>query len=73
MIDATRCFKELYLTIAPSRFHYLKFILEGYDGLTMLSSVDGKRGIVCLRYPVDSEGILFTLLSNLSAKISRYS
>ncbi len=73
MKEKARCFQELYLTIAPSRFHFLKFILEGYDGLTMLSSVDGKHGIVCLRYPVDSEGILFSLLSILSAKISRYS
>jgi hypothetical protein len=73
MKEKARCFQELYLNIAPSRFHYLKFILEGYDGLTILSSVDGKHGLVCLRYPVDSERILFTLLSSLSPQISRYS
>jgi hypothetical protein len=66
-------FKELYLGIAPSRFHFIKFILEGYDGLTMLSSVNGKSGIVCLRYPVESERILFELLSNVAIKINKYS
>ncbi|MBV5307568.1 MAG: DUF4911 domain-containing protein [Desulfobulbaceae bacterium] len=72
MKDSPRCFKELYLGIAPSRFHFLKFILEGYDGLTMLSSVNGKTGIVCLRYPVGSERTLFELLSSLAKKISKY-
>jgi len=72
MKDNVNCFRELYLAIAPSRFHFLKFILEGYDGLTMLSSIDGKAGVACLRYPVESERILFELLSSLSVKISRY-
>ena len=72
MKDNVNCLKELYLGIAPSRFHFLKFILEGYDGLTMLSSVNGKSGVVCLRYPVESERILFDLISNLAVKISRY-
>jgi len=73
MKDSPRCFKELYLGISPSRFHFLKFILEGYDGLSMLSSVNGKTGIVCLRYPVESERTLFELLSKLTKKISKYS
>jgi len=66
-------FKELYLNIAPDRFHFLKFILEGYDGLAVLSSVNGKTGSIRLLYPPESEILLFELLSNLSKKISRYS
>lgn len=65
-------FKELYLSIAPDRFHFLKFILEGYDGLAILSSVDGKKGIVRLRYPGDSETVLFGLLSSLAGSINKY-
>lgn len=65
-------FKELYLLIAPERFHFLKFILEGYDGLAILSSVNGKTGVVRLRYPFESEILLFNLMSNIAAKINRY-
>ena len=65
-------FKELYLGIAPGRFHFLKFILEGYDGLAILSSVDGKIGTVRLRYPVESETLLFELLTALAPGLNRY-
>jgi len=65
-------FKELYLLIAPERFHFLKFILEGYDGLAILSSVNGRTGIARIRYPLESETLLFSLLSNIAAKINRY-
>jgi hypothetical protein len=65
-------FKELYLGIAPGRFHFLKSILEGYDGLATLSSVDGKIGTVRLRYPAESEALLFELLSALAPGLSKY-
>ncbi|MDD3814714.1 MAG: DUF4911 domain-containing protein [Desulfocapsaceae bacterium] len=65
-------FKELYLSIAPSRFHFFKSVLEGYDGLAILSSVDGKKGTVRLRYPSESEPLLFELLSDLAPGLNRY-
>lgn len=65
-------FKELYLGIAPYRFNFLKSILEGYDGLAVLSSVDGKIGTVRLRYPAESEPLLFELLSALAPGLSKY-
>ncbi|MBU0663167.1 MAG: DUF4911 domain-containing protein [Proteobacteria bacterium] len=71
VIDA-QYFKELYLAIAPARFHFLKSILEGYDGLAILSSVDGKKGTVRLRYPPESEVLLFDILSVLAPGLNRY-
>jgi len=68
----TRQFKELYLGIAPHRFHFLKFILEGYDGLVILSSVDGKAGTVRLRYPTESERLLLEVLSALAPGLNKY-
>ena len=62
--------QEVYLRIAPDRFHFLKFILEGYDNLAVLSSVDMKRGIVRVRYPSDLAGELYGLLSSIASKIS---
>ena len=63
---------EIYLNIAADRFHFLKFILEGYDGLAMLSSDEGSGGTVRLRYPPMLERELFALLSDLAPRISRY-
>ena len=71
MIDVPH-FKELYLSIAPDRFHFLKSILEGYDGLAIISSVDGKKGTLRLRYPHKSEILLFDLLSDLAPGLNRY-
>jgi len=65
-------FKEIYLTISPRRFNFLKSILEGYDGLAILSSVDGKAGTVRLRYPEESEGQLLKILEALAPVLNKY-
>lgn len=62
---------ELFLAISPDRFHYLKSILEGYDNLAILSSVDGKNGIIRLRYPKDSEASIFALMAALTSEIRK--
>lgn len=54
---------ELFLHIHPEKFHTLKFILEGYDNLALLSSVAQKPGLVRIRYPVELSKELFLLLS----------
>ena len=61
--------KHLYLRISPDKFHYLKFILEGYDNLAILSSHDMKQGVVMLRYPSSLERDLYDLLSSISPEI----
>ena len=65
-------FKELYLAISPYRFNFLKSILEGYDGLAILSSVDGKAGTVRLRYPEESEVQLLKILEALAPGLNKY-
>jgi len=47
----------------------LKFILEGYDNLAILSSDDRKNGIVRVRYISDSSPELFALLGSLAPKL----
>lgn len=61
--------KYIYLRISPNSFHFLKFILEGYDNLAVLSSVDMKKGIVTLRYTSGNEGEVFQLLKNISGRL----
>ena len=58
--------EKLFLRISPSRIWYLKFILEGYDGLATLSTIDQEKGIVLLRFPESSQKILVALLERLA-------
>ena len=70
----------LKLAIAPERIYFLKFILEGYDGLASQSTVDAGAGMVEICYPPEMENDLQLLLAELkpvicqsSAKIQRVS
>jgi hypothetical protein len=59
----------LRMEITPDRIHFLKFILEGYDGLALLSTVDADQGIVEIRYPPEIEHDLKKLLHNIGPQI----
>ncbi len=61
--------RPLYLRINRKRYHYLKFILEAYDGLCLLSTVPGNVDTVCIRYPREQEKNIFSLLADLSRTI----
>lgn len=61
--------RKLYLRILPDKFHFLKFIIEGYDNLGLLSSTDSKKGVVLLRYPPLLEKEIFELLECISPKL----
>lgn len=60
---------HLYLRIAPDKFHFLKFILEGYDNLAILSSVDNHNGVVLIRYTEPMQQELLQLLTDLAQDI----
>lgn len=62
---------ELYLRIVPGKFHYLKFLLEGYDNLAILSAHDKSAGIVVIRYPQIMARELFELLSEIAGILSK--
>lgn len=60
---------EVYLRILPGKFHYLKFILEGYDNLAILSACDSPAGVVVIRYPQEMTAELFGLLSAIAVSL----
>lgn len=62
---------EVYLRISPGKFHFLKFILEGYDNLAILSSYQSSEGIVVVRYPQEMAQDLFGLLGCLGNYLSQ--
>lgn len=61
--------EELYLLINPKKFHFLKNLLEGYDGLAIISSHDIKNGIIRIKYLAESKAVLFGLLSSIASSL----
>jgi hypothetical protein len=59
----------LFLRIRSGRIGFFKFILEGYDGLALLSTVDSKIGLVRLAVPLSRYTELMLLLENLSCDL----
>ena len=60
----------LYLHIRPRDISYLRFVLEGYDGLAMVSTLDPGSGLVMLRTPGSRFTELMHLLSALSTELA---
>lgn len=68
-LETAPSLQSLYLRISPNRFHFLKFILEGYDNVVILSSVDSREGIVVLRYSAGHTDELFGLLAGVASEL----
>jgi hypothetical protein len=61
---------SLELTILPDKIHFLKFILEGYDGLAIQSTIDPLEGVVKISYPNELHEDLTGVLASLHSVIS---
>jgi hypothetical protein len=59
-----------YFQLASRDLVYMKFILEAYEGLSTMSTVDAKRGIVRVNYPLPFAGEIAALMEALSAEIA---
>jgi len=66
--NEARC-SAIELRISPDRIHFLKFILEGYDGLAILSTLDARQGLVRIVYPPGMQKDLAGLLHEVSPAI----
>lgn len=60
----------LIYQVDPYEIHYLKFILEAYEGLATLTTLDPEQGLVQLAVPPGSKGTLVDLLEALSQELS---
>lgn len=54
-----------YLRIRPERIGLFRFLLEGYDGLAVLSTMDARQGLVRLIVPESRHAELWQLLDAL--------
>ena len=58
-----------YYRVERSQIAYLKFILEAYDGIAVLSTVDPGPGLVVLRIAPECEAEVETVLEDLRKEI----
>jgi len=58
-----------YLRIDRREICFLKFILEAYDGIATLTTINAHQGIVMLRIAPGCEGDVETVLQDLKKDI----
>lgn len=58
--------KLLLFQVDPYQIHYLKFILEAYEGLATLTTLDPQEALVQLAVPPGREDSLESLIQALS-------
>ena len=61
--------QTFYLNIRPDRISLFRFLLEGYDGLAVLSTMDVKKGLVRLIVPTASYTELWQLLEAICPEL----
>jgi hypothetical protein len=61
---------EWYLLIRPEKISWLRFILEGYDGLAILTTISAQNGLVRLQAIGSGFEETMRLLEALAADLS---
>lgn len=64
-------FDKIFLRIDPGRIAFLRFILEGYDGLAIISTIDQRPGLVVVRYPAENIRDIMTLLTSIASGLNK--
>jgi hypothetical protein len=59
-----------FYQLASRDLVYMKFILEAYEGLSTMSTIDGKKGIVRVNFPLPFADDMAALMEALSAEIT---
>ncbi len=61
--------ERLLLRIRTDQIAFLKFILEGYDNLAVLTTVDRHSGLVALLFPPERRREVIELVSGIAARL----
>ncbi len=64
---------SLFCRIQPARIGWLRHILEGYDGLALLSTLSAAEGLVRIQTPSCSYFALMRLLEALAPELTPFS
>ena len=65
----TSSLASLRIRIDPEQIYFLKFILEAYDNLTIMSTVDRIDGVMELKYPVELEEDVKGVLQSMAQRL----
>ncbi len=63
--------RTFYLRIRPDRISLLRFLLEGYEGLAVLSTLDARQGLVRLIVPACRYAELWGLLAAICEDLAQ--
>jgi hypothetical protein len=55
--------------LEPLHIHYVRFVLEGYEGLALLTTLDPERGVVRLSVAPGCEADLEELMRALASEV----
>jgi len=58
-----------YYRIDRREIHFLKFILEGYDGVAVVRTVDPPAGLVALHIGPGCQGVVDMIIKDLEREI----
>ena len=61
--------QKRYFRIDRRKIGLFRFMLEAYEGIATLTTVDADQGLVVLRVPSGCEGEVDTLLADLSGEV----
>ncbi len=62
--------REIFLDLLPKDIAYLKFIIESYEGVGIVRTVDQKRAIVDLLVVEDFMQTVISVLASLQHEVS---
>lgn len=60
---------ERYYRVDRRQIHFLKFILEGYDGIAVLRTMDPQEGLVVLHIGPGCQSIVDMIIQDLQRHI----
>lgn len=60
---------SLRIRVDQKQIYFLKFILEGYDNLTIMSTVDRIDGVMELKYPPELEKDVKVVLQSMAQRL----
>jgi hypothetical protein len=58
-----------YYRVDRGQIHFLKFVLEGYDGIAVLSTMDPQEGLVVLYIGPGCQSIVDMIIQDLQRHI----
>ena len=67
-LTSNACLRRYY-RIDRRQIHYLKFILEGYDGVAIMKTVDSHAGLVVIHVAPGCEYEVNAIMDNLTRDI----